>query len=220
MKLAEFRALILDMDGVFVDTEPIIFQAFRVVFTRKGIELSDDYLYGLVGDTTLQNLRDISRDYCVELDAEEYIGILEETYYRLLDEVQLAAREGIWSIIDEAKSAALALGLCTSSKMKTVSIILQKVLQHENVGYTRDNLFDAIVAADMVSRKKPHPEPYEKVVASLGLSTDECLVIEDSASGVLSAKRAGCHCIALRNFYNEHEDFSLADRVVSSLGDL
>jgi beta-phosphoglucomutase-like phosphatase (HAD superfamily) len=70
-----------------------------------------------------------------------------------------------------------------------------------------------------VSKKKPDPEIYNLALSKTGLGPEECVVIEDSHNGVLAARQAGMHIIATINFYTAKEDLSLADIIVSSLGD-
>lgn len=83
-----------------------------------------------------------------------------------------------------------------------------------------EGLFDAVITGEHVDHRKPHPEPYEKLASLLDVSPTHCLVIEDSNSGIASAKAAGSTCIALRDVYNRCQDFSQADLVVHDLQEL
>ncbi len=94
------------------------------------------------------------------------------------------------------------------------------MIEYDRPGYTFENLFDVIVTLDSVSHKKPHPEPYIKIATYLNVLPSRCLVIEDSKSGVESAQMAGCYCIALKTFYNRHQNLSIANKVVDSLDEL
>ena len=83
-----------------------------------------------------------------------------------------------------------------------------------------DTLFDAIITGDDVTHQKPHPEAYQKAAQLLNLEPRQCLVIEDSTSGIQSASAAGCFCIGFRQPYSQSMDFSKADAVISSLHEL
>jgi beta-phosphoglucomutase-like phosphatase (HAD superfamily) len=79
--------------------------------------------------------------------------------------------------------------------------------------------FAAILAGDVVFKKKPDPEICSLALDRLGLQAQECVVIEDSRNGLLAAKGAGMTCVITTNGYTENEDFSQADLLVSELGD-
>jgi beta-phosphoglucomutase-like phosphatase (HAD superfamily) len=95
-----------------------------------------------------------------------------------------------------------------------VDLLVEKLLGHQ-----RRAKFDLILAGDVVSKKKPDPEIYDLALERLGLEAAECVVIEDSRNGLLSAKAAGACCVITTNGYTEDEDFTEADIVVPELGD-
>ena len=79
--------------------------------------------------------------------------------------------------------------------------------------------FQFVLAGDVVQAKKPDPAIYLLALEKTGLQADECLVFEDSHIGAVAAKAAGMHVVATTNPYTEDEDLSMADLVVSCLGD-
>jgi beta-phosphoglucomutase-like phosphatase (HAD superfamily) len=87
------------------------------------------------------------------------------------------------------------------------------------LGPERKARFDAILAGDVVSKKKPDPEIYTLALERLKLEPTECVVIEDNRNGLLAAKGAGIYCVVTANGYTQDEDFSEADLVVPELGD-
>jgi len=216
----KFRALILDMDGVFVDTEPIHFEAFRRILSPKGIDIPDDYLYRLVGDPARKNFMDISRDFHVELDVDVMIHQHEKTYLNLLEETTVLTLPGVGQLLSKAANLGWKIGLCTSSPPSHVRTLLRKVKRDDASLPLTDEIFHSVVTYEDVEHKKPHPEPYLKTAQKLGVAPRRCLVIEDSLAGVKAAKAAGCYCAALRSYYNQHIDFSLADFIIQSLSDL
>ena len=213
----QFDALILDMDGVFVDSEPLWFEAFRQVFTPMGIEFTDEYLYSGVGVTTRQNLLDISREFKVDLDIDQYEKIIEESFKSVLERKAHGANKGIWPLIDQAREAGMAVGLCTSTAREAMMPLIQRVIEHDNKDKTVDNIFDAIVTFDDVRNRKPHPEPYNKITAVLNIAQSRSVAIEDSKSGIESATSAGCYCIGLKTLYNHEKNLTGADHIINSL---
>jgi beta-phosphoglucomutase-like phosphatase (HAD superfamily) len=79
--------------------------------------------------------------------------------------------------------------------------------------------FSLLLAGDMVKAKKPSPEIYNTAAEELGVSPEECLVIEDSRNGLVAADAAGMKCLVTVSGYTRDEDFSEAALVVTSLGD-
>jgi beta-phosphoglucomutase-like phosphatase (HAD superfamily) len=105
----------------------------------------------------------------------------------------------------------LTLAICTTSNVRSAHAIAYNIL--------KDIEFDFVLAGDMVSKKKPDPEIYNRALSNVGLKPEECVVIEDSRNGVLAAKAAGLPLVATTNYYTENEDLSAADLIVTSLGD-
>jgi beta-phosphoglucomutase len=213
-------ALILDMDGVVVNTEPILFTIFRRIFEPLQIAFTDEYLYRLVGDSTEKNMLDVARDYSVALDIVQYTEKLHSAYIMELETVPIPLREGIADLLQQTKSRGSKIGLCTSSRTGMVSRIMQRIGSSQGLAMPLQSYFDVVVTGDMVRRKKPDPEPYLLACRLLRVQPSSSLVIEDSAAGIDAAKAAGCYCIALRAEYNRHMDFSRADRIIERVIDL
>lgn len=217
IELSRFKAFIFDMDGVFIDTEPLQFETFRQVFAPLNVFLPDDYMYGFVGEPTQKNLEDISRDYQVDLDIPLYMEKLHNTFKELFREQDPDAQEGIWQIIEIAKKANKKIALCTSSRMIDVEFVFTKIFAGNKTYNTLNDLFNVVITADLLTFKKPHPEPYLTSCAKLGLLPEHCLVVEDSILGIRSAKDAGCFCAGLKKPYNYYLRSSRADVVYDNL---
>jgi HAD superfamily hydrolase (TIGR01509 family) len=207
------------MDGVLVDTEPIIFRAFRRVFSAMNIALDDAYLHGLVGDSTDKNLADIQRDFAVTLDAPAVKEQLHRDYVGFLQREPVPVRSQTVRFLTQAKKHGLHIGLCTSSRNEIVRIVLHSLDQQKVFPVSAWEWFESVITGSDVVNKKPHQEPYQVSAKRLSVGTERCLVLEDSAAGVESAKSAGCRCVALRAPYNQHMDFSKADWVLDHLDD-
>jgi len=217
----DFNALIFDMDGVLADTEPFFFEAFQLMLGAYNVTLSQDYLHSLVGHSAQKNFEDIAVDFGLKLNVGDCVCKLEESYNHLLQTKAISANPGVWPLIHKLKSKNLKLGLCTSSSRNQADTLLRQIWNSDQPPYRGPrNVFDAIVTGDDVTKKKPDPEPYHKITALLKVKPSQCIVIEDSVSGIQSAKAAGCVCVALRTVYNRELDFSLADGVIDTLEDL
>ncbi len=103
--------------------------------------------------------------------------------------------------------------MCTTSNPKSIDGVL------DLLGPQRKKAFEFVLAGDVVSKKKPDPEIYELAKQELKLPEPECVVIEDSRNGLLSATGAGLPCLITTSTYTQNEDFSEAIGVVPELGD-
>jgi beta-phosphoglucomutase-like phosphatase (HAD superfamily) len=111
----------------------------------------------------------------------------------------------------EINRLGLTLGVCTTSSQHSAQAVTHIMLN--------DIRFDVVLAGDVVSKKKPDPEIYLLALERTGLRPKEAIVIEDSHNGIAAAKAAGMYVVATTNYYNEKEDLSQADIVVTCLGD-
>lgn len=212
-----FQAIISDMDGVLVDTEPIIFKAFRKVFAAVQVHLDEPYLHRLVGDSTEKNLADIQRDFNITLDVAEVKDQIYREYVLHLQKEPVPVRRPTVRFLRQAKENGLQIGLCTSSKKEIVRMVLGSLDQQQVFPVSAWQWFNSVITGSDVEHKKPHPEPYQTSVQRLSATAERCLVLEDSAAGIESAVSAGCRCVALKASYNGHMDFSKAHWVMDDL---
>ena len=135
-------------------------------------------------------------------------------FMQIIESGELPLRPGVARLVDEATAANITLAVCSTSHERAVHLVVERLL-----GPQRKAHFSAILAGDVVSKKKPDPEIYNLASQRLGLEPCECVVVEDSRNGLLAAKAAGMYCIVTTNGYTKDEDFTEANLVVSELGD-
>jgi HAD superfamily hydrolase (TIGR01509 family) len=126
----------------------------------------------------------------------------------------LPLRPGVARLVDEAIDQGIKLAVCSTSNERAVNTIVDVLL-----GKERKNAFSAILAGDVVSRKKPDPEIYLLCQQRLKVIPAKCVVVEDNRNGLMAAKSAGMICLVTTNPYTVSEDFTGADMVVDQLGD-
>jgi HAD superfamily hydrolase (TIGR01509 family) len=206
------RALILDFDGLILDTEGPAFQSWAEIYEGYGVTLPLSKWAAAIG-ASLE-----------AFDPHEY---LESQLDRTLDREALQARQrareselidaesilpGVGEYVAEAKRLGLKLGLASSSDCEWV---------HRHLGRLglRDQ-FDCIKCADDVERLKPHPDLYRAVLDELGLRGDEAIALEDSPNGITAAQAAGIFCVVVPNPLTRRLCTSDADLRTDSLGDL
>lgn len=219
------QALIFDCDGVLVDTERDGHRvAFNQAFAQAGLAVAWDIpLYGKLlevagGKERMRHFFDAQGWPAQATDCETFIKEMHrrktDCFMNIIASGQLALRPGVARLIDEAIEAKLTLAVCSTSNERAVTLVVERLL-----GPERRPHFAAILAGDVVSKKKPDPEIYQLAARQLQLDPGRCVVVEDSRNGFLAARAAKMRCIVTTNGYTKHEDFSQADLVVSELGD-
>ena len=219
------KALIFDCDGVLADTERDGHRiAFNKAFAAKEFAIDWDVeLYGKLLEVSggKERMRHYFDHYGWPDDVSDRDALIKELhklktdfFLQIIESGELPLRPGVARIVDEAIAANITLAVCSTSHERAVNLVVEKLLGPERKAH-----FSAILAGDVVSKKKPNPEIYNLVSQRLGIEPSECVVVEDNRNGLLAAKAAGMYCIVTTNGYTEDEDFAEADLVVSELGD-
>jgi HAD superfamily hydrolase (TIGR01509 family) len=219
------KAVIFDCDGVLVDTER---DGHRVAFNRAFAAKGYDFEWNIAEYAELLKVaggKERMRHYFDQRgwpsDAGDRDAFIKEMhklktdlFMQIIASGELPLRPGVARLIDEVIEADLVLAVCSTSNERAVNLVVETML-----GPRRKAHFAAILAGDVVSKKKPDPEIYNLAMERLDLRPTECVVIEDSQNGLLAAKAAGAYCVVTTNGYTLNEDFARADVVVPELGD-
>lgn len=196
------KGIIFDLDGVLVDSEPVHFLAYKQSFEKYGIDLSkENYLrFGVSrGDRFL--VEKISQKYKKKIDLEE-IRKLKKEYFGKKIGTNLRLREGILETIS-LLSNKCKLAIASSSRRETIERVLRQ--------FEMRKYFKAIVGGDEVESVKPEPDIYLRVLDLLSFSSEQCIAVEDSQTGLRAAKGAGLRCVACPTEYTNLHDLSRAD---------
>ena len=203
------RAVIFDLDGVLVDSEPLYADALNRVMVKEGVKpLTENESRGLIGTTVEDTWNAIKEMRSLTKPFEYYVGIYSPTLIEIF-RAGLELQPGAMDVVRMVRDRGLPLGLATSSRRAWVDVKL------EVVGV--NSMFDGIVTGDEVQKGKPSPEIYLSVAHLLDVPPAECLAIEDSPSGVASAMAAGMYTVAVRTESTAGLDISHANVVIESL---
>jgi HAD superfamily hydrolase (TIGR01509 family) len=183
-------AVLFDMDGLLLDTEPLWTVAEEELAARLGGTWGNDIKAAVVGTRLDVAVPTILRHYGVDPSAHQ---VAEGTAFLLDRMVELFAADlplhaGAVDLIDALHARGIPLALVSSSFRVLVDAALALLGPHR---------FDVTLAGDEVGHGKPHPEPYLTACERLGVAPSHSVVLEDAMSGVLSAEAAGCTVVAV-----------------------
>jgi beta-phosphoglucomutase len=181
-------AIIFDMDGVISDSMPFHARAWKEAFAAIGVNVEDFDVYIREGMKGRETIKGIMKERNLSVSQEE----IEQIYKRKTDSFnkifEVKLMPGIYELLSRLRNGGYKLGLVTGSRFEMAKTVLRNGLE---------NMFDVVIAGEMVNNGKPDPEPYLKAVSMLGVKKEDCLVIENAPAGITSAKRAGLTCYAV-----------------------
>ena len=205
----KIRAIIFDFDGLIVDTEGPIFEAWQRIYRERDQELPRERWLTIIGTASgpFDPIIDLGERTGIEMSADE-LNALERLYYReaTLEQKLLPGVE--WYLRD-AHRLGLKTAIASSSSRRWVVEHLEK--------FGIADRFDALACRDDVTTTKPDPELYELALHRLAVPSEQAIALEDSSNGILAAKAAGLFCVAVPNAMTSHLDLGAADLRLDSL---
>ncbi len=222
----ELKALLFDVDGTLADTER---DGHLVAFNRAFADAGLDWhwsseLYGEL--LTVTGGKERMHFYLNEYNTgfkrpdnlDEFIKQLHaaktEHYVNILAEGGMPLRSGVRRLIEEARTAGMRMAIVTTTSPDNVTALLTHALAPDATSW-----FEVIAAGDVVPAKKPAPDIYVYAMQEMGLGPADCIALEDSRNGILSAQGAGLKTIITVDDYTKGSDFSGAAIVLDQMGE-
>ncbi len=204
------RGVIFDLDGVLVSTDEMHYRAWKALADEEGIpftEADNDRLRGVSRMQSLELLLERSgREYTAE-EKEQLAARKNRAYQRMLEGLTAGDRlPGVDELLRGLQARGARIAVASGSRNA------RRILERLRLA----GAFDAVVTGEEISRAKPDPELFLLAAERLGLSPPECVVVEDAASGVEAAQRAGMHVVAV----GPRERFPKGVEVVGSVAEL
>lgn len=200
------KAVIFDLDGVLVDSESVFRDCYcKIVQEHTGRKVPKQYFNKFVGKKETEISRELSKDFGLSIP---YTRLFSERVAYFSGLKRIRRMPGALRTV-RTLSSRLPLAVASSSERRHVLKMLRLS------GLAR--FFKTIVYFELAGKRKPAPDLYLLAAKRLGIPPANCLAIEDSATGVLSAKRAGMFAVAVRTELAKDQDFSLADYIVPNI---
>lgn len=204
------KAVIYDMDGIIIDSEPLWRKAEIKIFSEFNVSLTEEMCKETMGLRVDEVVEYWSHKY--QLDENDFYAIEN----KIMDEVvHLVESEGVIlagvnESLDFFKEKKIIIALASSSQMRLIDAVVDR--------FGLRSYFSTIYSAEVEKYGKPHPGVYITTAEKLNVPTGQCLAIEDSVNGMLSAKAAKMKCIGVPD--SEHRTdkrLGVADMVIDSL---
>lgn len=207
------KAVLFDMDGVIVDTEPLHRKAYHQMFDDVSIEVDTALYESFTGQSTINICKRLVEHFGLS-DSPEYLMGLKRKHYKYLftHDDELALIDGVINLIKDYHSNNVTMVVASSASMLGINQIFER--------FDLNQYFSAKFSGADLKQSKPHPEIFIKAAESTGFDRSECMVIEDSTNGIKAAHAAGVFCTAFKSPHSSGQDYSLANAVISSFDDI
>lgn len=203
----KIHAVLFDMDGVIVDTEPLHHKAYYKMFEENGIIVEEDLYQSFTGQTTHHVCSQLKDIFDLKQSPEELVQTKRRYFRDYFDhDPDFDLLPGVKDLIRFYHENGIKLILASSASRNTINWVLSR--------FDLDRYFMDRISGAELKASKPHPEIFMKAAQMAVESLENCIVIEDSTNGIKAAKSAGIYCIAYRSPHSKNQDYSLADRLI------
>lgn len=199
------RALLLDFDGVIVDSEGMQLEAVNTVLAPYGVSIdAEQWIARCVGHKARDFLPDLVPTAINTSELDHLLAAKSTAYQQIVLARAPVARPGIRELVERARECGYRCGVASATPAADLEYILGAL------GWTA--LLDLVLSSDAVARPKPAPDVYLRAAALLGVAPERCVVVEDTSTGIAAARAAAMPCVAFPNRWTTTMDLRQATR--------
>lgn len=206
------KAVIFDMDGTIVDSEPIYDRVNDEIYPKYGFNLTEEDQKRHMGANLKDTWTDLLNRYSAKekfshYELEDFIELHVNAFYQgLADTEELTLMPGVEEWFEYLKENDYKMIIASSSYAPVIEYIYQE--------FELDQYMEGYVDGNSIENGKPAPDIFIKAAEKLNLEPEECIIIEDSANGVKGAERAGARVVGFNGTHNQGQDLSAADFII------
>lgn len=212
MKEKKYQAVIFDKDGVIADSEYMNILAKHIQLKEAGIDVDWHYHDQFLGTTHEYMWTRMKEEFALPREVDYYIRQWAKVRSELIEKDGLKAMPGSINLIKRLKLAQIPIAVASSSNITDIEADLRAL------GIS--DIFNAVISGEQCQKGKPDPEIFLRAANALRIEPRNCVVIEDSTSGVAAAKAAGMRCIGYANPEAVKQDIHLADEIITDFEQL
>jgi beta-phosphoglucomutase family hydrolase len=207
----KYKAVIFDMDGVLVDSEPLHKKVGLKMMQELNIPIDGKLFLQFTGSTVISMWRTLAQEFPLKQSPEELTSIYNQRFTEeLVASNNVTLMDEVLEVLTNLKERGIPVALASSSTREVIEAVLQK--------FGIAEFFQVIASGSDVTHSKPHPEIFLLAAKKLNISPDKCIVVEDSTNGTLAAKNAGMYCIGYKPLEN-HQELIAASMIIKSFSE-
>ena len=207
------KAVIFDMDGVIVNSEPLHKKAYYNMFKDFKLDVSESLYESFTGKSTYSICEQLCLKFNLSITPYELVNSKRKHFkYIFENDKSFKMIDGAFELIKDYYKNNLKLVLASSASMLTINKVFEK--------FDLDKFFVAKISGADLKQSKPNPEIFLKAAKISGQNKKDCIVIEDSTNGIIAANSAGIFCVGYKSKNSINQNYSLADLVISNFNQI
>lgn len=207
------KAVLFDMDGVIVDTEPLHRKAYFQMFEDFGIDVSDDLYNTFTGASTKRVCNTLIEKFQLN-ETHENLSAVKRGHFKYYfdNDPDFNLIPGVKNLIENYYDNGLKLVLASSAHMNTINWVFEK--------FDLEKYFIGKISGADLQESKPHPEIFILAAEIAGEPKEHCMVIEDSTNGIEAAHAAEIFCTAYQSAHSKNQIYDKAGLLVNDFADI
>lgn len=207
------KAIIFDMDGVLVNSEPLHRKAYFNMFEEFNLNVSNRLYESFTGKSTSSICKELCEIFDLSISHEKLMFSKRKHFKTIFDnDPEFQMIDGALNLIKNYFYNNLTLILASSASMTNINRIFKK--------FDLDKFFKAKISGADLKESKPNPEIFIKAAKLSGFNKSECIVIEDSTNGIIASKLAEIYCIGYNSPNSKNQNYDKADLVISNFNNI
>ncbi|GAA4237374.1 HAD family hydrolase [Postechiella marina] len=203
------KAVIFDMDGVIIDSEPLHHKAYHMMFKDVNADVTSEQYEAFTGQSTLNVCKQVCETFNLDASPETLVSIKRKHYEQIFEnDKTFDLIDGVLDLIKDYHANGLTLILASSASMPSINRIFNR--------FNLNPYFKAKLSGADLKASKPHPEIFIKAAEASGFNREECFVIEDSTNGIKAANSANIFCVGFDSIHSKNQDYSTANKVITN----
>ncbi|QDP84884.1 HAD family phosphatase [Chryseobacterium sp. SNU WT5] len=207
------KAVLFDMDGVIVDTEPLHRRAYFQMFKDLNIEVSEELYTSFTGASTKKVCNTVIEKFQLQKSHEE-LAFIKRKYFKdyFYNDADFHLITGVRNLIENYFANGIKLLLASSASMTTINMVFEK--------FELEKYFIGKISGADLKESKPHPEIFLLASEIADEPKENCMIIEDSTNGIIAAHSAGIFCTAYKSEHSVGQNYEKANLVISDFSEI